>query len=97
MNSATAPQREMFFRKLKVSMLYPATTGRNFAEVLRVVDSLLLTVEKKVATPADWQNGGSCMVVPSVKSEEIPNLFPKGVTIHDVPSGKDYLRITPQP
>jgi len=93
--------RSMFIigpdKKLKVSMLYPATTGRNFAEVLRVVDSLLLTVEKKVATPADWQNGGSCMVVPSVKSEEIPNLFPKGVTIHDVPSGKDYLRITPQP
>ena len=97
MNFATAQQRALFFRKLKVSMLYPARTGRNFAEVLRVVDSLLLTVEKKVATPADWQNGGSCMVVPSVKSEEISNLFPKGVTIHDVPSGKDYLRITPQP
>ena len=78
-------------------MLYPATTGRNFDEVLRVVDSLLLTATKKVATPADWQNGGSCMVVPSVKAGEIPNLFPKGVTIHDVPSGKKYLRTTPQP
>ena len=78
-------------------MLYPATTGRNFAEVLRVVDSLLLTAEKKVATPADWQNGGTCMVVPSVKSEEIPSLFPKGVTTHDVPSGKNYIRMTPQP
>ena len=84
-------------KKLKLSILYPATTGRNFDEVLRVVDSLHLTAQKKVATPADWQSGGSCMVVPSVKAEDVPNLFPKGVTIHDVPSGKQYLRTTPQP
>ena len=50
-------------KKLKLSILYPATTGRNFDEVLRVIDSLQLTAVKKVATPADWQNGGSCMVV----------------------------------
>ena len=73
------------FRRLKLSILYPATTGRNFDEILRVIDSLQLTAEKKVATPADWQSGGSCMVVPSVKPEEVAGLFPKGVTIHDVP------------
>ena len=50
-------------KKLKLSILYPATTGRNFDEVLRVIDSLQLTAVKKVATPADWRNGGSCMVV----------------------------------
>merc|ERR1712193_277316 len=84
-------------KKLKLSILYPATTGRNFDEVLRVIDSLQLTAIKKVATPADWQNGGSCMVVPGVKPEEVAGLFPKGITIHDVPSGKQYLRTTPQP
>ena len=73
------------FRRLKLSILYPATTGRNFDEILRVIDSLQLTAEKKVATPADWQSGGSCMVLPSVKPEEVAGLFPKGVTIHDVP------------
>lgn len=85
------------FRKLKLSILYPATTGRNFDEILRVIDSLKLTATKKVATPADWQNGGSCMVVPSVKPDQVAGLFPKGITIHDVPSGKQYLRTTPQP
>ena len=86
-----------FFRKLKLAILYPATTGRNFDELLRVIDSLHLTAQKKVATPADWKAGGSCMVVPSVKSDEVAGLFPKGVTIHDVPSGKQYIRTTPQP
>ena len=76
---------EFSFRRLKLSILYPATTGRNFDEILRVIDSLQLTAEKKVATPADWQSGGSCMVVPSVKPDEVAGLFPKGVTIHDVP------------
>merc|ERR1712024_384036 len=84
-------------KKLKLSILYPATTGRNFDELLRVIDSLHLTAQKKVATPADWQSGGSCMVVPSVKPDEVAGLFPKGVTIHDVPSGKQYLRTPPQP
>lgn len=84
-------------KKLKLSILYPATTGRNFDEILRVIDSLQLTDTKKVATPADWKQGSSCMVVPSVKPEEVSSLFPQGVTVHQVPSGKQYLRTTTQP
>lgn len=84
-------------KRLKLSLLYPATTGRNFDEILRVIDSLQLTATKKVATPADWKTGGNCMVLPTVKSEDVPKLFPKGVTVKDVPSGKGYMRITPQP
>uniref|UniRef100_T1J9Z2 1-Cys peroxiredoxin n=1 Tax=Strigamia maritima TaxID=126957 RepID=T1J9Z2_STRMM len=84
-------------KKLKLSMLYPATTGRNFDELLRVVDSLQLTAEKRVATPADWKAGGECMVLPSVKQEDISELFPKGVRTHPLPSKKNYLRFTPQP
>ncbi|XP_064459146.1 peroxiredoxin-6-like [Ornithodoros turicata] len=84
-------------KKLMLSMLYPATTGRDFSEILRAVKSLQLTVTKKVATPANWQPGGPCMVIPAVKDEEIPLLFPKGVTVYNVPSGKRYLRMTPQP
>ena len=84
-------------KKLKLSLLYPATTGRNFDEILRVVDSLQLTATKSVATPVDWRQGGSCMVVPSVKQDQVAALFPKGVTVHEVPSGKGYLRTTPQP
>jgi len=84
-------------KKLKLSILYPATTGRNFDEILRVVDSLQLTATKKVATPANWQQGGDCMVLPSVKAEDCPKFFPKGVTIKEVKSKKEYLRVTPQP
>ena len=102
-------------KKLKLSLLYPATTGRNFDEILRVVDSLQLTATRKVATPVDWKSGGSCMVgnitlqyyvrvpyctvqvVPGVKQEDAAGLFPKGVKVHEVPSGKVYLRTTPQP
>merc|ERR1712029_1321476 len=84
-------------RRLKLSLLYPATTGRNFDEILRVVDSLQLTATRKVATPVDWKQGGSCMVVPGVKQADVNKLFPKGVTVHQVPSGKVYLRTTPQP
>jgi len=83
--------------KLKLSILYPATTGRNFDEILRVLDSLQLTLNKKVATPVDWKQGGDCMVLPTVNDSEIPQLFPKGIRVVDVPSGKKYLRITPQP
>ena len=75
-------------RRLKLSLLYPATTGRNFDEILRVVDSLQLTATRKVATPVDWKQGGSCMVVPGVKQEDAAGLFPKGVKVHEVPSGK---------
>ncbi|CAH1785334.1 unnamed protein product [Owenia fusiformis] len=81
-------------KKLKLSMLYPATTGRNFNEILRVLDSLQLTATKKVATPVDWKQGDEAMVVPSVKPEDCATLFPKGVRVQAVPSGKQYLRFT---
>jgi len=84
-------------KKLKLSILYPATTGRNFDEVLRVIDSLKLTAEQKVATPVDWKVGDKCMVVPSIPTEEAKKIFPKGVEIKAVPSGKEYLRYTPDP
>merc|ERR1711893_321814 len=84
-------------KRLKLSILYPATTGRNFDEVLRVIDSLKLTAEQKVATPVDWKVGDKCMVVPSIPTEEAKNIFPKGVEIKAVPSGKEYLRYTPDP
>merc|ERR1712002_369134 len=84
-------------KRLKLSLLYPATTGRNFDEILRVVDSLQLTATRKVATPVDWKQGGSCMVVPGVKQSDVASLFPTGVKVHEVPSGKVYIRTTPQP
>lgn len=81
-------------KKLKLSILYPATTGRNFNEILRVIDSLQLTATKKVATPVDWQPGKPAMVVPSLSAEEAKAMFPK-MEVRDVPSGKGYLRFTP--
>jgi len=84
-------------KKLKLQILYPATTGRNFNEVLRVIDSLQLTAKYSVATPADWTDGGSCMVVPSLTDEQAKDKFPKGFTKIETPSGKGYLRVTPQP
>jgi len=80
-------------KKMKLSILYPATTGRNFAEVLRVLDSLQLTAAKKVATPVNWSPGSAVMVVPSLSEEEAKTMFPKH-TKHDLPSGKPYLRTT---
>lgn len=79
-------------KTIKLIITYPASTGRNFDEILRVIDSLQLTAYEKVATPANWQNGDDCVIVPSVTNEEIPALFPKGFT-----EVKPYLRITPQP
>lgn len=84
-------------KKLKLSILYPATTGRNFDEILRVVDSLQLTGTKPVATPVDWKKGESVMVVPTLSEEEAKQCFPKGVFTKELPSGKKYLRYTPQP
>ncbi|XP_003430908.2 peroxiredoxin-6 [Ornithorhynchus anatinus] len=84
-------------KKLKLSILYPATTGRNFDEILRVIDSLQLTACKKVATPVDWKSGDSVMVIPSLPEEEAKKLFPKGVFTKELPSAKRYLRYTPQP
>ncbi|CAL1526512.1 unnamed protein product [Lymnaea stagnalis] len=83
-------------KKLKLSILYPATTGRNFNEILRVIDSLQLTATKKVATPVDWKSGDKCMVLPSIPKDEAKQLFPD-LELHGLPSGKEYLRFTPQP
>ncbi|KAI3375221.1 hypothetical protein L3Q82_021713 [Scortum barcoo] len=82
-------------KRLKLSVLYPATTGRNFDEILRVVDSLQITAGKRVATPADWRPGDCVMVPPSMSEEEAASLFPEGVFSKDLPSGKKYLRYTP--
>jgi alkyl hydroperoxide reductase subunit AhpC len=79
-------------KKLKLTLTYPASTGRNFDEIIRVIDSLQLTAKYSVATPADWKQGQDCIISPSVKDEEIPGKFPKG---HKVV--KPYLRTTPQP
>jgi len=83
--------------KLKLSVLYPASCGRNFDELIRVLDSLQMTVKHKVATPVNWKKGDECMVVPGVKTEDIPALFPKGHRIAKMPSGKGYMRFTPDP
>lgn len=79
-------------KSIKLIIVYPASTGRNFDELLRVVDSLQLTAYQKLATPANWNNGDDCVISPSVSNEEIPALFPKGHT-----EIKPYLRMTPQP
>jgi 1-Cys peroxiredoxin 6 len=81
-------------KRLKLSILYPATTGRNFDEILRTIDSLQLTARQKVATPVDWKIGDKCMVVPTLSAEEAKKLFPNHEVV-DVPSGKKYLRFTP--
>lgn len=79
-------------KKVKLIITYPASTGRNFDEILRVIDSLQLTANHSVATPADWKHGEDVVVVPSIKTEDIPAKFPKG--FREV---KPYLRLTPQP
>ena len=79
-------------KKIKLTLTYPASTGRNFNELLRVIDSLQLTANYSVATPANWQDGEDCVIVPAVKDEDIPAKFPKGHTVV-----KPYLRMTPQP
>jgi alkyl hydroperoxide reductase subunit AhpC len=94
--SATATVRSLFIigpdKKLKLSITYPASTGRNFNEVLRVIDSLQLTANYSVATPADWNQGDDVIVVPAVSTEDAQKKFPKGLRII-----KPYLRYTPQP
>lgn len=79
-------------KKVKLTLTYPASTGRNFNEILRVIDSLQLTAKYKVATPANWKDGEDCIITPAVTDAEVPTLFPKG---HRVV--KPYLRYTPQP
>ena len=79
-------------KKVKLTLTYPASTGRNFYEILRVIDSLQLTANYQVATPANWEDGQDVVVVPAIKTEDIPGKFPKGHTVI-----KPYLRTTPQP
>src|SRR3954462_12964936 len=94
--SATATVRSLFVigpdKKLKLTLTYPASTGRNFVEVLRVIDSLQLTAQHSVATPADWKHGEDVIVVPAVTTDDAYKKFPKGLKIV-----KPYLRYTPQP
>lgn len=79
-------------KKVKLMITYPASTGRNFHEILRALDSLQLTANHKVATPVNWEDGGDCIVLPSITNEEADALFPKGYEVV-----KPYLRTTPQP
>jgi alkyl hydroperoxide reductase subunit AhpC len=80
-------------KKIRAMITYPASTGRNFAEILRVIDSLQLTDSHQVATPVDWQQGDECVIVPSITDpKEIAQKFPKGHR-----ELRPYLRMTPQP
>jgi alkyl hydroperoxide reductase subunit AhpC len=94
--SATATVRSLYIigpdKKLKLYITYPASTGRNFFEIIRVIDSLQLTANYSVATPANWEEGQDVIVVPSVSTEDAIKKFPKGLNIV-----KPYLRYTPQP
>lgn len=94
--SLTATVRSLFViapdKTVKLMITYPASTGRNFQEILRVIDSLQLTANYSVATPADWKEGEDVIVTAAVKTEDIPAKFPKGHKII-----KPYLRTTPQP
>jgi len=93
-NSLTV--RSVYFidpkHKVRATITYPASTGRNFGEILRVIDSLQLTDNYKVATPVDWQQGDECVIVPSVSNEEAKKRFSKGWK-----ELRPYLRLTPQP
>jgi alkyl hydroperoxide reductase subunit AhpC len=77
---------------IKLSLTYPASTGRNFTEILRVIDSLQLTAEHSVATPVNWKDGEDVVIAPTIPDDEARTKFPKGFTTQ-----KPYLRITPQP
>jgi len=94
--SDTATVRSVFIigpdNKVKLTLAYPASTGRNFQELLRVIDSLQLTANHAVATPADWKQGEDVIIVPAVTDEDAKKRFPKGFT-----AKKPYLRVTAQP
>ncbi len=79
-------------KKIRAMVTYPASTGRDFGEILRVIDSLQLTDSHKVATPANWKDGDDCVIVPAITDEEAKTKFPKGFK-----SLRPYLRMTPQP
>lgn len=94
--SATATVRSLLIidpaKKVRLIITYPASTGRNFNEILRVLDSLQLSDSHKIATPVNWNDGDDVIVPPSISTEEARGIFPKGVT-----EVKPYLRYTPQP
>ncbi len=94
--SETVTVRSVFIvgpdNKIKLTLTYPQSTGRNFAELLRVIDSLQLTANYSVSTPADWKPGEDVIIVPSVSDDDAKKKFPKGFT-----AKKPYLRVTPQP
>ncbi|MDP9386596.1 MAG: peroxiredoxin [Actinomycetota bacterium] len=94
--SDTATVRSVFVvgpdKKLKLTITYPQSTGRNFEEVLRVIDSLQLTAKYQVSTPADWKDGEDVIIIPAISDEEAKDKFPKGWD-----AKKPYLRLTPQP
>ncbi|TDI86205.1 MAG: peroxiredoxin [Caldithrix sp.] len=94
--AANATVRSVFIigpdKKIKLMLTYPMTTGRNFDEILRVLDSMQLTVEHKVATPANWKNGDDVIIVPSVSDDEAKGMFPEGWK-----TVKPYLRVVKQP
>ncbi|HKQ52989.1 MAG TPA: redoxin domain-containing protein, partial [Pyrinomonadaceae bacterium] len=79
-------------KKVKLMITYPASTGRNFDEILRVIDSLQLTANYSVATPVNWKDGDDCIIVPSLSDEQAKEKFPAGWK-----TLKPYLRVTPQP
>ena len=79
-------------KKVRLMITYPASTGRNFDEILRVIDSLQLTENYQVATPANWHQGEDCIIVPSIPEDQLAENFPKGYT-----EIKSYLKFTPQP
>ena len=94
--SDTATVRSVFVigadNRVKLTLTYPASTGRNFQELLRVIDSLQLTARHSVATPADWKQGEDVIIVPAVSDEDAKKRFPRGFV-----AKKPYLRVTPQP
>ena len=79
-------------KKIKLTITYPASTGRNFNEILRVLDSLQLTANYSVATPVNWKEGDDVVIAPAISDEDAKVKFPKGFT-----TIKPYLRMTPQP
>ncbi|MCO6441144.1 MAG: peroxiredoxin [Nitrococcus mobilis] len=94
--SDTVPVRSVFFidpnKKIRAMITYPPATGRNFQEILRVIDALQLTDNHKVATPVDWKDGDDCVILPSISDEQAKSQFPKGWK-----TLRAYLRLTPQP
>ncbi len=90
------PVRSVFVidpkKVLRLTLTYPPSAGRNFDEILRVIDSLQLTTYQKVATPADWKQGDDVVILPTVSDDEAKELFPGGFTTH-----RPYLRMTAQP